>query len=120
MKRARFATFTAQPWRHQIGILHGPVKPCKAWVATTFGKDVAAMIEEGNAGMTYRDRDCPVLIWLKDINSIPTLVHELLHAVFFILEDKGLSLSEDSEEAYTYTTGDLLTQILERKKWKVV
>lgn len=62
----------------------------------------------------------PVVIWIRDIKNIATLVHELMHAVFFIFRDRGIVLTRESEEAYTYTTAHLLRKIMAQKKWKSV
>ena len=46
-------------------------------------------------------------VWMEDFNwSIGhqgILAHELLHFVFSIHEARGFTLSDDSEESYTYT-----------------
>ena len=42
------------------------------------------------------------VIWLSDKADIGHLVHECFHCTHFFLDDKGLFLSDNSEEAYAY------------------
>ena len=56
-----------------------------------------------------------VVFWLKSSADVPVIVHEAFHAVWYFLRDKGLKLSEDSEEAYTYMLEWLMREILTRR-----
>jgi hypothetical protein len=116
--KPRFAYFDTPPWKYQVGVLYGPAKECDKWVKKNIDPNLT--VEEYSDGMTFRKFGKPILIWVKDIKKMSTLVHEILHAVFFILDDRGVILSEESEETYTYTVSDLLDQILKHKKWKAV
>ena len=49
-----------------------------------------------------------IWIWTKRKN-ISVLAHEAFHATHFTMRDKGMSLSDDSDEAYAY----LLQMLLE-------
>lgn len=71
----------------------------------------------GAIGHTWVSDDRPILIWVKDPTDRTTMVHEVMHAVFGMLEGRGLRHCSDSEEAYTYTVSYLLEQI-ERGKWR--
>jgi hypothetical protein len=55
-------------------------------------------------------------IWLSSfewtIGDLATLTHEILHAVFKILEDAGVKPCDASDEAYTYYAGWLMAQAL--------
>lgn len=54
------------------------------------------------------------IVWLrhKPTNTkLSTLVHELLHVVFWHFRYIGQSLSEDSEESYTYMLEYLINKI---------
>lgn len=46
-----------------------------------------------------------------DQHSFALLAHEAFHAVNFLMKAIGMSLSDDSEEAYAYAIQDLVTQI---------
>lgn len=54
-------------------------------------------------------------IWAK---SKRDLVHECFHAVSYTLRTRGLNLTDDSEEAFAYSLGFLVDEILinSRKK----
>lgn len=52
--------------------------------------------------------------------QIACLGHEILHAVFFILQYCGVNYSEDSEEAFTYLYEFFLTKALTEKGYKDV
>lgn len=58
------------------------------------------------------DKSGLVFIVLKEDYTQDVVVHELLHAVFYILSTRGLSLEDASEEAYTYLMGYLMKQFL--------
>lgn len=49
-----------------------------------------------------------VFVRFKENPEHSTVAHEFLHATFFILNDRGLSLEAGSEEAYAYLLGYLL------------
>jgi hypothetical protein len=44
------------------------------------------------------------LIWIQEWRD---LAHEIFHCVHFILQDRGLLLTDESSEAYAYLTGFL-------------
>jgi len=47
-----------------------------------------------------------------------TMTHELLHFTFHVLKTAGLKLSDESEEAYTYTLGYIQTKVWDKLKPK--
>lgn len=48
------------------------------------------------------------------IDTVDSVVHESLHLTAHVLRKAGLSLCEDSEEAYTYLHGYIVTEILRK------
>jgi len=50
------------------------------------------------------------VIWLRNRN-LSVLVHECFHAVHWILLDRGLILSDASEEVYAYFLGSLVKEL---------
>ena len=52
------------------------------------------------------------VIWLNDYKNIPTLSHEVFHTTVELLRRSGLTLSEDSEEAYAYQIAYITKQII--------
>lgn len=77
---------------------------------------------KNSAGGCYVDEGKPWVIWVEDPKDLETLAHEALHVTFRVLSSRGLTHSEDSEEAYTYTL-DAITRRVKRAKakdWKRV
>lgn len=70
--------------------------------------DVGRMIGVKETGLTC--------VWVKDnpwmVSGIGILCHELLHAVIWIMNRKGLELADSSEEAYTYLYEYLIEEVL--------
>ena len=67
-------------------------------------------------GMYYEEDEHDYrLLWLDKIpvsvDDYGSLVHELSHAVFHILDDKGLKHTNESDEAYAYLIGYLYSEI---------
>lgn len=58
------------------------------------------------SGLTVPTQGGSPIIWIRKFNNsaedISVLNHEILHATFCILLDRGLTVSIDSEEAFTY------------------
>ena len=47
---------------------------------------------------------------------LSVLQHEILHAVFYILKQSGIKLSNKSEEAYTYLLENITQKVLKKIK----
>lgn len=60
------------------------------------------------------------VIWVKDHKDIPTLVHEITHAVRASLEHLGITHTADSCETFAYYSEWLVEQWLDNKKWKKI
>lgn len=114
-KALKSAIFRTEPWGWEIALYHGNSNTFTKHVKRQFSIDVDL---EGSLGQTLFKENYPVIIWVESIKNIPTLVHELMHAVFKILGTRGVSLCSESEEAYTYTMSRLLHDVLMTKKWK--
>ena len=56
------------------------------------------------------------VIWLRnfkfDAVSIDTLVHEMTHLTFSVMQYVGMTLSDESEEAFAYYSGYITNQII--------
>lgn len=70
-------------------------------------------------GRTWRNSASPVTIWVKDHTNRTVLTHEMFHAAFFILEQRGMELKGSSEEAYTYLM-DFIQEAYDKAKWKTI
>ena len=85
----------------------------------TAAQDVCALsAQEGelNLGKTVHMEGNVIVRIYRDINrpkDYNTLVHELFHAMDFILDFRGLRLVEGSDEAYSYLIGYLMEKTME-------
>lgn len=65
--------------------------------------------------LTKIGEGCTSLVWFSKYDICSTVIaHELLHAVFNALRHIGISLSESSEEAYTYLFGFYLGELYDK------
>jgi len=67
----------------------------------------------------YNKDDVPIyVLWQhKDCSSdLSILVHEVFHTAYGILQNKGLWLTDSSEEAYAYLIQYIFKEILKSKK----
>lgn len=72
----------------------------------------------GGKGTTvYSASHNAFFVWLPELpktaQEVGFLVHELFHVTYAVMENIGVSLSEDSEEAFAYTIGYLTEKIIE-------
>lgn len=42
------------------------------------------------------------IVWIRPSSGLPVLVHELMHVVTYVLNGRGVSLCDQSDEAYCY------------------
>jgi hypothetical protein len=61
----------------------------------------------------------PIVIWVHTRDDFPTLAHEVMHAIFGMLDQRGLRHTSESEEAYTYTVSFVLNAAL-NQRWQRV
>ncbi len=107
------------PWKWEGVVLHGGSGlRYRKWAKDALTIDVSA--DNGCAAHAYVLRGAPWLLWLADLTDIPSLAHEALHVTAGVLEARGMTLTRESEEAYTYTLEDIIRQTLAVKKWTKV
>ncbi len=82
---------------------------------TEFDRELAQACENTDGCFVATDKDGQeiCIIWITEWS---VLAHELFHCVFWILDNRGLQLTEQSEEAYAYLTGYLDKQIRAYKR----
>lgn len=51
--------------------------------------------------------------WKRDPYHISILVHEVLHATHYFLDRRGLTMTDDTDEAYAYLLDSLTRRCLE-------
>lgn len=69
-----------------------------------------------HSGRLYTDLPVTYVMLLKMqdsyIDTTDTIVHEALHLVHYIARDVGITLSKESEEAYTYLLGHITRELV--------
>lgn len=77
-------------------------------------------ILNGIGGMTFTNEGGYLIIWVANLNKTPEdigyIEHELLHAVVYIMNYSGVTLSEESEETFTYELSYLTRQLYKHVK----
>ena len=108
-------------------VIFGDLDYFKSVVSKKFKGASVDDITDSFVGMNVRVGDgiCEEnIIWFNDykewffssskIESVVTIAHEALHAIIDNLQYRGLSLADQSEEAFTYYHSWLMTEILKR------
>ena len=71
-------------------------------------------------GKTILISDYGIVVWLKRFNkgteSLGVLLHEVIHAVFFIFESKGIKFDGDYSEHFVYYCEYIMTTFLGKYK----
>lgn len=70
-------------------------------------------------GVRHDSSGCIAVFWLNPIADAPVVAHEALHAVYWLMKEKGLTLNDESQEAYTYYLEWLLREMSARADKKV-
>lgn len=76
--------------------------------------------QRGRTVWVEHELGCALVIWLRsdfdpaDPESLGILAHEAMHGALFVLQARGLVLTEQSEEAFAYYTGYLFREALTR------
>lgn len=87
-----------------------------AWVKKEYDTEVE-LATDGRGGEFWEAEMGvhPSFIRLEEFNWTTfdqcVLTHELLHFIFYVLGNRGLSLTPESEEAYTYALQDIQQQV---------
>lgn len=108
---------TLNPWKWKGVVLVGGTSTEFAAFAKKF---INVEISTGSnaAAHAHVSYGKPWLLWVEKLSDIPALAHEALHVTAGVLEARGLTFSESSEEAYTYTMEDIIRQVLVNKRWR--
>jgi hypothetical protein len=107
----------ANPWKWEVCFIQGGTEAQVTKYVQEQGWDGDVSMQDGAMGHCWVRLGSPVVVWVQSVRDVPSLVHEIMHAVFGMFEARGLKHSRESEEAYTYTVEDLLRRVLEAKKW---
>lgn len=92
-----------------VFLLKGDGADALAWMDKTFG-DCANVGTFTGAKTLWieRDKGCAIVLWFppwfhtKDATYLSVLAHESFHAAEFVLRERGMTLTDASDEAYAY------------------
>ena len=71
----------------------------------------------GKFGVYHKNGQNISVIWIdSERSNIGTIVHEVIHAVHYIMQKKGMWLHDSSEEIYAYTIQYIVKEILGKKR----
>lgn len=75
-------------------------------------------LEGDSQGVTYPNMPIGFMVLLKHLDdwsdTVAVVSHECLHLTHYIARNAGLTLSQESEEAYTYLQAYLLREIIKK------
>ncbi len=107
-----------------VVLLRGSGVAALHWLTATFGSVTEFDGSPDMAGQTAwveRDGKRWVVIWFPafsaaKVEDLSMLAHESYHAADFVLSDRGLKPSDDSDEAYAYYLSWVFRECLKRLK----
>jgi hypothetical protein len=70
-------------------------------------------LKDGNMSIYDNKKNGSQIYWIwTKYKDVSCLVHECFHAIHFLLKDKGIKLSHDSDEIYAYMLQMLVKEVL--------
>lgn len=58
---------------------------------------------EGRTSIRYaNNKDCEYIMWIKDKDKFPVIAHESFHLTIFILHDRGIGVTVETDETHAY------------------
>lgn len=119
-EKLKTCSFLVEIFKARVFVLLGPRESANEWLEKRIGVvEILAPSNAAAAGWYVASNDSRAFyLWLESYDDTDTsrghLAHEIMHLVFYITNYSGLSLSNDSEEAYGYLCEHLTRQILPR------
>jgi hypothetical protein len=98
----------------------GEKKHLKARLSKIFGceksSEIVSMISGEEKGKSFLLPGGQMILYMpnlpKDIKGLSVLAHEIFHIANYTLEEAGINLTSDSDEAYSYLIEFLTKKIL--------
>lgn len=104
-----------------VFLLRGPGEPARRWINRRItDEDYQGTFAQGKMVFYSGPRGTALIIWLpsnwtpKTSACLATLAHECVHGAVAVLQHRGLKLSDESEEAFSYYVGWLFRGCHER------
>lgn len=110
-------------YNQDIMIHFGDIQELKAELTKYFDEvdtyRILQVATECQDGITIHDEPTQKILVIMPTppsraDDFGTLIHELSHAVNYIMKQVGVKPSEDSEEAYTYLLGYLTKEVFQK------
>ena len=77
-----------------------------------------SVMEGFSAAVTAFSENGNCYVFLRDLERIAVIAHEIIHVVYHILNFVGIEHSRETDEVYAYTTEYILEQILTAKSYE--
>jgi hypothetical protein len=122
-KKLRIHTWPDELYDTTIVLLHGDGKEALAWMDKTFGDVSGRECGEFAGAKTVwieRDKGTALALWfpawwhVNDGMYLSVLAHECFHAAEFVLRERGMQLTDASDEAYAYYIAWMFRNIYKR------
>ena len=108
-------TFDVSPYNHNVHVIF-TTDVCRAAfkLKDELGEDITARVKDNMGAITTcSSGNSNVHVFLEKQPNIGTIVHELYHAVDFILHDSGVKNNpEVNNETWAYHLGELTRQVV--------
>ncbi len=110
-RKLRRFSWTDELYDTTIVLMHGEWEPARAWMDKQFGSVSDKEVGHGTGAKTIwieRDKGVALILWFprwwsrKNGTHLSVLAHECFHAAEFTLRERGMTLTDSSDEAYAY------------------
>ena len=108
MSRLRVHRWTDHLYDVTVFLLKGDSSAAQAWLKKTFDEDYSGEWMGAKTAFISHKRGCALMLWfpswfsLKNPTHLSVLAHESFHAAEFCLRERGMTLTDASDEAYAY------------------
>lgn len=86
------------------------------WLEKNYRKgektDYAFLSESAKGHFLWEQGHTQAVVWIHDPDDIPCLSHELIHYTIAVLEHRGVPITEQCSEAFTYLHQSVLTHAM--------
>jgi len=111
-KKYKYYEISDPIYRAEISLFIGDLKEIKKDLIKKFDKK--NFEDLGWDGKFIKDKDCYLIILSKF--NLSTLIHELIHYCFCVLNDRGIKISLNNDEVMAYYFQMTFSNILEKLK----
>lgn len=97
-------------YKRDVLVHCGNLKPLRKYLSKFLSQDaireICDSLRDCKLGQTLQIKGSGILVYLpkepSDAKDMGTLVHELFHAAYFILQKAGIDCNDSADEAYAY------------------